>query len=101
MNAASSRPCFVPEGLVPDPRTTTTHRTTAGGIRHRDRNQQGGKVMTVWTRDELSRIGTEPELQIASPRGDGTLHKPVTIWVVPHGDDLYIRSYKGRDGKWF
>jgi hypothetical protein len=25
----------------------------------------------------------------------------VTIWVVRHGDDLYVRSFKGRDGAWF
>ena len=23
------------------------------------------------------------------------------IWVVRVGDDLYVRSYKGRDGAWF
>ena len=32
---------------------------------------------------------------------DGTLRKPVTIWVVRVGDDLYVRSYKGRNGAWF
>jgi hypothetical protein len=25
----------------------------------------------------------------------------VTIWVVRHGDDLYIRSYRGPSGSWF
>jgi hypothetical protein len=25
----------------------------------------------------------------------------VTIWVVRHGDDLYVRSWRGRDGVWF
>jgi hypothetical protein len=48
--------------------------------------------MTAWTSDELSKIGAAEELQIASLRRDGTLRKPVTIWVVPHGDDLYVRS---------
>jgi hypothetical protein len=24
-----------------------------------------------------------------------------TIWVVRVGDDLYVRSYRGRDGAWF
>jgi hypothetical protein len=27
--------------------------------------------------------------------------KPVPIWVVCVGDDLYVRSYRGRDGAWF
>ncbi|MGQ0603600.1 MAG: DUF2255 family protein [Anaerolineales bacterium] len=57
--------------------------------------------MTTWTSDELTRIGTAEELQIASPRRDGTLRKPVTIWVVRVADDLYVRSVKGRTGAWF
>ena len=52
--------------------------------------------MTTWTRDELDKIGRAEELQIASVRRDGTLRKPVTIWVVRHGDDLYVRSGYGR-----
>ena len=35
--------------------------------------------MTMWTRDELDRIGAADELQIAPLRGNGTLRKPVTI----------------------
>ncbi len=57
--------------------------------------------MTAWTSDELTRIGTAEELQIASLRRDGTLRKPVTIWVVRHGDDLYVRSVNGRTAAWF
>jgi hypothetical protein len=57
--------------------------------------------MTTWTSDELSRIEAADELAIAPLRRDGTLRNPVTIWVVRHGDDLYVRSYKGRDGSWF
>jgi hypothetical protein len=57
--------------------------------------------MTAWTSDELTTIGAAEELQIASLRGDGTLRKPVTIWVVRHGDDLYVRSVNGRTAAWF
>ena len=57
--------------------------------------------MTTWTKDELDKIAAADELQIASLRPDATLSKPVTIWVVRIGDDLYIRSYKGRGGSWF
>lgn len=57
--------------------------------------------MTTWTSDELNRIGTAEELEIAPRRRDGTLRTPVIIWVVRHGDDLYVRSYKGHDGAWF
>ena len=57
--------------------------------------------MTTWTSDELNKIGTAEELEIASLRLDGTLQKPVTIWVVRLGDDLYVRSYRGRGSAWF
>lgn len=57
--------------------------------------------MSAWTRDELSTIGNAEELDIAPLRGDSTLRKPVTIWVVRVGDNLYVRSYKGGDGAWF
>jgi hypothetical protein len=57
--------------------------------------------MTVWTSDELNKIGMAEELEIASLRRDGTLRKPVTIWVVRVGDDLYVRSVNGRHSAWF
>ncbi len=57
--------------------------------------------MTAWTSEELSKIGTAEELRIASLRGDGTLRNPVTIWVVRVGDDLYVRSWRGRNSAWF
>ncbi len=57
--------------------------------------------MTKWTSDELNKIGTAEELQIASLRRDGTLTNPVTIWVVRLGDELYVRSVNGRTGAWF
>jgi hypothetical protein len=57
--------------------------------------------MTTWTSNELNKIGTAEELEIAPIRSDGTWRKPVTIWVVRVGDDLYIRSYRGRGGAWF
>jgi hypothetical protein len=57
--------------------------------------------MTAWTDDELTRVGTAEELQIASRRRDGTLGSPRTNWVVPHGDDLYVRSVRGPGSDWF
>ena len=57
--------------------------------------------MSEWTSNELTRIGGAEELQIASRRSDGTLRKPVTIWVVRDGDSLYVRSVKGPSGAWF
>ena len=57
--------------------------------------------MSAWTSDELDRIGRAEELEIASVRRDRTLRQPVTIWVVRHGDDLYVRSVNGRMSSWF
>jgi hypothetical protein len=57
--------------------------------------------MTVWVSEELNKIGNAEELEIASLRNDGTLRRPVTIWVVRVGDDLYVRSVNGRTAAWF
>jgi hypothetical protein len=57
--------------------------------------------MTTWTDDELDKIGTSEELQIATRLPDGTLRKWVTIWVVRVGENLYIRSYNGSKGAWY
>ena len=57
--------------------------------------------MTTWTSEELNKIGTAEELRIAPLRSNGTLRKPVTIWVVRIGDDLYVRSVNGRTSAWF
>jgi hypothetical protein len=57
--------------------------------------------MSAWTTDELDKIGDAEELRIASLRADGTLTKPVIIWVVRLGDDLIVRSVNGRASGWF
>ena len=57
--------------------------------------------MATWSNDELDKIGRADELQIAPRRRDGTLRRPVTIWVVRVGDELYVRSVQGRTSAWF
>jgi hypothetical protein len=57
--------------------------------------------MHDWTVEELDRIGAADELEIAALRPDGSLRPATTIWVVRVGDDLYVRSYRGRNGGWF
>ena len=56
--------------------------------------------MANWTRDELDTIGKADELEIVTLRQDGTRRKPVTIWVVRQGDDLYVRSGYGDRAAW-
>ncbi|MFG2456608.1 DUF2255 family protein [Streptomyces sp. NPDC048523] len=57
--------------------------------------------MTAWTSDELNRIAGADELEMAPLLSDGTLRRPVPIWVVRDGDDLYVRSFRGTDGAWW
>ncbi len=57
--------------------------------------------MSKWTSDELKKIADAEELKIVSLRSDGTLRKPVIIWVVRVGDELYVRSVNGRGSGWF
>ena len=57
--------------------------------------------MVNWKKDELSRIGDAEELKIAWQTKDGKLSKPVIIWVVQVGEDLYVRSVKGRSSGWY
>jgi hypothetical protein len=57
--------------------------------------------MTQWASDQLDKIGNAEEVQIASIRRDGTLRKPVTVWAVRHGDDIFVRSVRGRSANWF
>jgi hypothetical protein len=40
---------------------------------------KGDAPMTTWASEELNKIETAEELQIASLRRDGTLRNPVTI----------------------
>jgi hypothetical protein len=58
--------------------------------------------MTVaWSPDELERIGTAEELQIATYRADGTLRREVPIWVVRTSGQVYVRTWYRRANGWF
>jgi len=57
--------------------------------------------MSRWTEKELDAIDAAQELTLASVRGDGALRRPVTMWVVRVGEDVYVRSVNGRGSAWF
>lgn len=58
--------------------------------------------MAAWTGDELKRIGSAEEIQIAAQRPDGTLRDRVTVWAVRQGDAIYVRSaVRGRNAAWY
>ena len=54
-----------------------------------------------WTEEELNTIAGTEEIDVASRRADGTLRTPRIVWVVRHGDALYIRSVLGPDAAWY
>jgi hypothetical protein len=55
----------------------------------------------AWTENELDSIDKAQELTLASVRADGSLRKPVTMWVVRRGEDIFVRSVNGRGSAWF
>jgi hypothetical protein len=58
-------------------------------------------MTTSWTDADLARFGGAQEVRIAGTRSDGSTRKPVIVWVVRVGDDLYTRSVNGSDAAWF
>lgn len=57
--------------------------------------------MATWTEQELKTFGDPDEVTVSTMRKDGTFRKPVIVWIVRVGDDLYVRSVNGRDASWF
>jgi hypothetical protein len=57
--------------------------------------------MATWNITELATIAAAREVEISSRREDGSLTKPVTIWAVRVGEELYVRSVRGDAGGWF
>src|ERR1700753_156800 len=52
----------------------------------------------TWNPAELGTIATTSEVEISSLREDGALTKPVTIWAVRLGEEIYVRSVRGDSG---
>ena len=54
-----------------------------------------------WTGEELDAIGAATQVNLASERADGTLRRPVAVWVVRAGDGLYVRAIHGPGASWY
>ena len=57
--------------------------------------------MSSWRPSELDAIGRADELQVVTRRADGSNRRPVPIWVVREGDDIYVRAYRGTGSDWY
>lgn len=58
-------------------------------------------MTTTWSDEDLARFGRAGEITITTLRPDGTARRGVPIWLVRVGDDLYVRSWRGRTGSWY
>ena len=54
-----------------------------------------------WTPDDIRRIASAGELEIAVKRADGTLRRWLPIWVVCVGEQVYVRTWYRRETGWF
>jgi hypothetical protein len=57
--------------------------------------------MAAWTEEELRRLGTAQEMEIAPVRRNGELRRATPIWVVRAGDELYVRAAYGNGSGWY
>ncbi len=51
--------------------------------------------------DLLWKIAESDEVQIETRRDPKSPLHRTTIWIVPTEDGVYIRSYKGKKGRWY
>lgn len=56
--------------------------------------------MAGWTEDERAAVGQADELEITPAQGAGNRPPATRIWVVRVGDQLFVRSYRGRRARW-
>src|SRR5664279_4904671 len=63
---------------------------------------RGLRIMAaIWTPDDIRRIGTADELEIAAKHTDGALWPWVPIWVVRVAEQVYVRTWYRRNTGWF
>ncbi|MGA2927241.1 MAG: DUF2255 family protein [Solirubrobacteraceae bacterium] len=57
--------------------------------------------MSPWKPADLAILAEPDEMEIATRRRDGSVRGPVTIWMVRHGGELYVRSVGGPEAGWY
>lgn len=58
-------------------------------------------MIRTWSSEELERIAVADELEVATWGADGVLRRPVPIWVVRVGAEVYVRTWHRRQDGWF
>ncbi len=53
-----------------------------------------------FSKDELDLIGRTEEVEIETSGTDGATHRTI-IWAVVDDDDVFIRSYRGPNARWY
>lgn len=56
--------------------------------------------MGEWTDRQLAALAREGEVDIETSTASGAARR-TTIWVVVDGSDVFIRSVRGQDGRWY
>jgi hypothetical protein len=96
------RPPNEPDHRGSDRRRRRRHQlATAAPTRRVDRHRRGNAVRTHWTNEQLNALGRAGEIDLMPLREGGSTGRSTTIWIVRVGDDLFIRSYRGREGGWY
>jgi len=54
-----------------------------------------------WKPETLAALGEAMEVDVTPIDRDGTRRASRTIWSIRVGDELYVRSWKGRGAVWF
>jgi hypothetical protein len=54
-----------------------------------------------WNAETLAALAAAKEVDITPIDADGTPRTGRTIWSIGVGDELYVRSWKGRGAVWF
>ncbi len=57
--------------------------------------------MAHWTNSELDAMGDANLMVLDTAQPDGTPRKPIIVWAVRVGDEVFLRSVRGTDGSWY
>ncbi len=80
--------------------TTRSRFTLEGPVaRHRPPDPLRCGKMSFAT-DDLARLDRAEEIDIETQAPDGPVHR-TTIWIVVDGDEAFVRSVRGKNGRWY